>query len=156
MCEVPSEARTQGFIASLLAEVQVRFFVSEAEEIYLSYQTACSGSQLVLLAKSDYTFCFDMLNSISNSSVIGSICFFCSHGFWSASSPIILFADFDSTNDRDSSSVLMEISSFFIQAPYFRLFSLKASLEFSGAYAAGAADHIRAVILFIQSRTFDM
>ena len=37
---------------------------------------------------------------------------------------------------------------------YFRLFSLKSSLELFRVYAAGAADHIRATNLFIQSRTF--
>ena len=111
MCEVSSEARTQGFAASLLAEVQVYYFVSEAEEIYLSHQLACSSSQLVLLAKLDYKVYFDTLNSISNPSVAGSICLFCSQDFWSSSSPIILYADSDSTNDCDSSSVLMEDSS---------------------------------------------
>ena len=39
---------------------------------------------------------------------------------------------------------------------YFRLFCLKSSLELFRAYAAGAADHIRAVNFFIQSRTFDI
>ena len=74
-------------------------------------QSACSSSQPVLLAKLDYRVYFDTLNSISNSSVVGSICFVCSRAFWSASSPIIIYADFDSTNNCDSSSVLMEDSS---------------------------------------------
>ena len=39
---------------------------------------------------------------------------------------------------------------------YFRLFCLKSSLELFRAYAAGAADHIRAVNFYIQAQSFDI